>query len=422
MDTKNKFLWGVATSAFQVEGHIDNDMTEWERLGNFKQSGDNPLYEDAANHWLHWKKDFEILHMLKVNAYRFSIEWSRVQPEPAVFDESALATYEKMVDHLLANEVTPILTLHHFTHPKWFHDLSPWHTEKSIEIFYKYALRVINKLSDRIDWFITFNEPLTWCLAAYGDAKFPPGMMDLNKMMISLSHMLQAHRLIYDEIKKQNTRAKVGIAKNFIIFEPLHKWNLLDVALSSLIHAFYNLMVPKTFKSNRLKFHFPFLIKFNKYIPIDNKIDFWGVNYYYRMHVHFKFNVTRPFNLLFLNKSKEGVSDLGWENYSRGLFMIFKWLYKFRKPLIITENGTATVDEKKRISYLKAHLSILEKGLVKKYPIWGYFYWSFLDNYEWLEGKTARFGLVGIDYENEYSRHIKEGANFYAEYLKGNKI
>jgi beta-glucosidase len=411
----------VATSAFQVEGHVDNDMTEWEKLGQFKQNGKNPVYDDGSNHWKQWKQDFAILKNLKVNAYRFSIEWSRIQPQPDLFDEEALASYEKMVDHLLNNQIIPVLTLHHFTHPKWFHDLSPWHKKESIDHFCNYAFTIINRFSNKINWFITFNEPLVWSLAAYGDAKFPPGKMNLNKMMISLSHMLEAHCRIYDEIKRRNPKANIGIAKNFIIFNPLQKWNLIDIGLSNLIHTFYNIMVPKSFKSNRLKFHFPFLVKFDKKIPINNRIDFWGVNYYYRMHVHFKFNINQPFNLLFVPKSKEGVSDLGWENYSKGLLKVFKWLLKYGKYIIITENGTATDDELKRINYLKLHLSSLVKGMARNYPIFGYFYWSFIDNYEWLEGKSARFGLIGVDYGNNYKRYIKDGAKFYSEYINNQK-
>jgi beta-glucosidase len=415
------FLWGVATSSFQIEGHIKNDMTEWEKSGKFKQDGKNPLYKNGCNHWEIWEKDFELLSQLKVNSYRFSLEWSRIQPTFDTFNDEALQKYRKMIEKLTVHDITPFLTLNHFSHPNWFHKECPWHEKKSVEVYLNFVRKVLEISSDLVNWYVTFNEPLVWVLAAYGDAKFPPGERNFKKMMHALTNILHAHREAYQLIKETNKKAQIGIAKNFIIFKPTRKWNQLDVSLSKFVNEFYNTMIPTAFSTNRLKIYFPLLLNFDKKIQLKDMIDFWGINYYYRLYVNFRFNFKLPFEFKFKEKAKEGHSDLGWENHSKGLYKIAKSLRSTNKPLVVTENGIATTDDKKRIDYLKSHFAALKKIQKKGLPIKGYFYWSFLDNYEWLEGKTARFGLIGVDYDNNNKRMIKPSGYFFSRYFIKNK-
>jgi beta-glucosidase len=414
---QDPFFWGVATSSFQIEGHIQNDMTEWEKMGKFKQDGKNPLYENGCNHWEMWKDDFELLDELNVNSYRFSVEWSRIQPTINSFDSSALKQYRSMLETLVSKDITPFLTLHHFSHPDWFHKECPWHEKTSIDIFVGFVKKILEISSDLVDWYVTFNEPLVWALAAYGDAKFPPGERNFKHMMRALENILLAHKKAYDLIKKANPKSQIGIAKNFIIFRPSRKWGQLDVALSNFVNEFYNDMIPRSFSTNRLKIFFPLLLNFNEKIELSDKIDFWGINYYYRLYVNFRFNLKLPFEFKFKEKAKEGHSDLGWENHSKGLYKIAKKLRSTNKPIIITENGIATNEDEKRIDYLKAHFATLKKIHKKGIPLRGYFYWSFLDNYEWLEGKNARFGLIDVDYKNNNKRSIKPSGHFFSRHF-----
>jgi len=411
-----KFLWGVSSSAFQVEGHVQNDMTDWETKNKFKQDGKNPIYNNGANHWKKWESDFELLEKLNVNSYRLSFEWARIQPEPHTVNKTALEVYDKMINRLLELNIRPMLTLHHFSHPRWFHDYSPWHDEKSIEVFCKYVELIAQKFADRIGLFITINEPIVWLLAAYGDGKFPPGEKDFSKMMLALSNLLKAHKKAYDIIKSYNPKAKIGIAKNFIIFNPSKKWSPFDWGIYNIIHSFYNLLVLRAIKTNRLKFNFPFIFSHDEKIDLENSMDFIGVNYYYRMNIGLRFDKRQPVSMDFTKNDKYGNSDLGWENYPIGLKKVIDWLLPYKKPLIITENGIAANDDQLRIKYLNDHLKIIDK--MKNSAIFGYYYWSFLDNYEWLEGISARFGLVEVDYENDYQRKIKPSGLFYANYIK----
>jgi beta-glucosidase len=416
--SEKPFFWGVSTSAFQIEGHIENDMTEWERQGGFRQQGKNPLYENATNHWYKWQEDFQLLGSLGVNAYRFSIEWARIQPQRNKFDQQSLDTYREMFKDLKRRSITPFLTLHHFTHPTWFHQICPWHKKEAVDAYLQYVERVVQIAAPYVDWYITFNEPLVWVLAAYGDAKFPPGEKNFNKMMLALYHILIAHRRTYDLIKKIHPDSRIGLAKNFIVFRPLSKTNPLDKSFSRFIKFFYNRMIIEAFQTNCLQINFPLLLRFKRKIELDNLIDFWGINYYYRLHVHFKFNLRMPFELKFIDRAEEGLSDIGWENYANGLYKTAKRLAKTGKPILITENGIATENDRKRIVYLNNHLRIINKIRSKKIDLRGYFYWSFLDNYEWLEGKSARFGLIHVDYQKNLSRTEKPSAEFYRLHIR----
>lgn len=408
-----EFFWGAATSSFQIEGHIENDFTQWEREGKFKRDGLNPIYDNGSNHWLKWEEDFEFLKELQLNAYRFSIEWSRIQPEQNRFDENALDKYERMIDRLLEMNIEPFLTLHHFTHPIWFHHQSPWHNEESIEIFIEFTEKILQRFKSKINYWITFNEPLVWVMAAYGEGNFPPGFKDLNIMMIALSNILEAHSKVYDLIKSTNNKAKIGIANNFIVFKSERDWFLLDKAVRNRIHKFYNLMIPDAFATNKLIASLPPLLKFEKEINLNNKIDFWGVNYYYRLFTKFRLSLSNPFH--FYTKHPE--TDTGWEIYPKGLYKILKLISSYGKPLIVTENGIAINNEEIRKKFLKKHLKFLFKAIAKGIDVRGYFYWSLLDNYEWLFGKSKRFGLVFVDYDNEFKRIPKESYYFYRDLI-----
>jgi beta-glucosidase len=392
-------------------------MTDWEQAGKFKRNGMDPVYDNAVDHWLRWEEDFDLLKKLNVNAYRFSMDWGRIQPQPDSFDEQALAQYGRMVDRLLELQITPMLTLHHFTHPQWFHEKSPWHQPAAIEAFVGFAEKIAARFAAQIPLFITFNEPIVWLLAAYGDGCFPPGIKDLNLLMTALKHILQAHRRAYDIIKKYNPQAEVGIANNFIVFRPERTWNLLDRGVYALIHNFYNQMILSAFRQNRLRIRLPFLIRYDTPLDLDNRIDFWGVNYYYRLHVRFRLRRQNPFQLSNRSHSGEGLSDLDWEIYARGLGEVLDWLKSSGKPVYITENGIADHRDKYRQDFIKSHLVIVRKYLKRNYPLKGYFYWSLMDNYEWLEGNRACFGLYEVDYNNGKERKLRPSGEFYSAYI-----
>ncbi len=347
------------------------------------------------------------------------MEWARLEPSPAFFNVRALGQYDKMVDRLLELGITPMLTLHHFSHPAWFHESFPWHKPQSIEIFLRYISKIITKFADRIYLFITFNEPVVWVLAAYGEGVFPPGEVDNNKMMHALLNILKAHKEAYKLIKSANRRAKIGIAKHLISFVPHARFSPFDNMLTLFMDNFFNTMLPVAFQKDVLEIKLPFLLYFKEKIAgLSVTIDFWGINYYYRMFVRMRVNKTKPFELIFKNKRGLGFSDLGWEIYPEGLLENIKKMALYGKDIYVTENGIAATDDKLRVRFLREHLKIIEEGIGYGLPIRGYFHWSLLDNYEWLEGTSARFGLVGINYKRDHIRLEKESLYYYSNFIK----
>lgn len=414
----HNFLWGVATSSFQVEGSVQNDMTDWERTRAALHHYVPPVGV-AVDHWNRWESDFELLRELGVNSYRFSIEWARIEPVRGEFDPAAIATYRRMIDRLRELSITPIVTLHHFSHPRWFHDQTPWHSEQSVESFERYVARIRTELLADVPYVVSFNEPLVWALAGYADARFPPGLRDLQQMMRALHHMLLAHRRAWDLLKEANPAQQVGLAHNFIIFKRSRANSITDQAVKRAIHEFYNLLVPTAFRTNRIRYFFPLLIAYDEPIELDDRIDFWGINYYYRMHVQFRLDLQRPFELHFVPRSGMGQSDLGWEIYPRGLSRICRWLAFTGKPLLITENGIATDNDRLRVSFLTSHLRVVEEIRASGAPLLGYLHWSLLDNYEWLIGREARFGLYHVESAEHLRRSMKASGQHYAEHVAG---
>ncbi len=422
MTAGDEFIWGVATSAFQIEGQLHNDMTRWERQGGFKIDDRNPIIGLAADHWRRWREDFELLNALAVNSYRFSLEWSRIEPSPGRFDHNVLEKYRRMIARLLQMDIVPMVTLHHFTHPRWFHDIAPWTSPESVDRFMAYVELVTEHILQPVPLIITFNEPLVWLLAGYADGRFPPGHKNLDEVMRGLYNMLTAHRRAYDHIKDKFPDKQIGMANNFMVFKRARKNHPVDSELRRRIHFFYNLMIPEAFGTNRLHYFFPFLLAYDKKIDLDDRIDFWGINYYARLHVQFRLDFGRPFDLLFLHRSEEGKSDLGWEIYPKGLRRVCRWLRPTGKPLYVTENGVAAQDDATRVAFLEAHLRELEFALLEGYPLKGYYHWTLLDNYEWLYGKSARFGLVEVNYEDKLKRTMKPSGAYYRDYILKSNI
>ncbi len=316
-----------------------------------------------------------------------------------------------MIDRLLELNIKPMLTLHHFSHPAWFHNYSPWISKDAVHVFYRFAKTIIRKFSEKVPYWISFNEPLVWSLAAYGDAQFPPGKKSPQLVMRALHNMLEVHREVYQLLKSYNPDAQMGIAKHFITFKEARSWFFPDKGIADRMNIFFNQLVPQAFQSNQLKFRLWPLLNYNEEILLDNKIDFWGINYYYRMHTRFQFNFKHPVKLLFKNPQTE----MGWEVYPKGFKKTIRLLESTNKDIYITENGIATNDDKMRNSFLKDHIAILKKAAQKNPKIKGYFYWSFLDNYEWLEGKSKRFGLINVDYKNQFRRSFKKSAKYFSE-------
>jgi beta-glucosidase len=413
------FLFGVATSAYQIEGDNHNDWTEWETKYKIKKKKRLTSCAKATDHWKRYKEDFQLLKKLGVNAYRFSVEWSRIEPEPNQWNEDALQTYLEMAKLLKDLKIEPMVTLHHFTNPLWFHQTSPWHSEKSIQKFVKYAEKVISTLSPYVRYWISFNEPVVFLLGGYIDGRMPPGFKDVKLSFEVLKNMLLAHQEVFSILKDYcGEGGELSIAHNMMEIRPSLVLSPFDHYLAAYVDQFYNWMLVDAFATGELNFIIPTAIKGRINLNLKDTITFWGINYYSRLFMSFAPFKPLRFNFLYRNASKNGLTDMEWEIYPEGLEHILKKTHsKLNLPIIITENGIADKQDIKRIKFIADHLKIL-KECSHNLPINGYFYWSLLDNFEWLDGFSPRFGLYEVDYKT-FQRKKRPSADFFTNLAKG---
>lgn len=405
---RRPFLWGVATSAFQLEGSPYADWASWDAILN--------SVPDITNHYNLYKEDLSLLKALGVNAYRFSIEWSRIQPKENIWDEDAIDHYQDIINILIENNIEPMVTIHHFTHPLWFIKKYPWHEEASIEKFLFFVERIVSSIKG-VKYFITFNEPYVLLLGGYLEGCMPPGLKDVQLAIKALRNILICHSKAYDIIHSRIPDAMVSVAHNMAALAPWRRWNPLDRLLSKIAQYFYNHSLLGAFMTGRLTIKFPFAKEINISVPIKDKLDFFGVNYYTRVHIRFNPFKKMGVELRHRDIDGYGLTDLGWEIHPHGLEKVLRYASRLNVPIIITENGIATHDDQKKIKFMKRHIDVLEKCIKEGLDVRGYFYWSLIDNYEWLQGLDARFGLYKVDFDT-LKRQPTNAAAYYSYLIK----
>jgi beta-glucosidase len=402
------FLWGVATSAFQLEGSPYADWTSWDSILNSKP--------DVTNHYTLYRQDLDLLKDLGVNAYRFSLEWSRIQPKEFIWNEDAIAHYQNIINILLENNIEPMVTIHHFTHPLWFIKKYPWHKDASIEKFLNYTEKITSAIQG-VKYWITFNEPYVLLLGGYLEGCMPPGIKNMSLAVNALKNIFTCHGNAYDIIHSKIPGAMVSVAHNMAALAPWKRWSLMDRLLAKIAKHFYNHSLLDAFLTGTMRIKLPFNRPIDIDLPIKNKLDFFGVNYYTRVHIRFNPFKKMGVELRHRDIDGYGLTDMGWEVHPRGLEKVLRYASKLNVPLIITENGIATHDDQKKIKFMKKHIDVLEKCIKDGIDVRGYFYWSLIDNYEWLQGLDARFGLYKVDFDT-LKRKPTNAATYYSYLIK----
>ncbi len=407
--TKNKifpedFQWGVATSAFQLEGSPNADWTSWD-----PHLIDHPL---ITNHYALFREDLKLLKDLGVNSYRFSLEWSRIQPRPDTWDYEAIAHYQEIIDILRACNIEPMVTLHHFTHPRWFLEQSPWHRTPSRGKFLRYTEMMVSTLKS-VRYWITFNEPYVILIGGYLDGCTPPGLKDVPSSLVALQNIFTCHGKAYDIIHQYIPDAHVSIAHNMSVFAPWKHWNPLDRLLKKSANYFYNYSIINAFQTGTFIVKFPFSRPIEIEVPIKDKLDFFGVNYYTRIHLRFNPFKKMGVEIRYLDRDGHGLTNIGWEVHPRGLAKVLRYASRLNRPIIVTENGIATYDTEQKVKFMKQHVDVVEKCLKDGLDVRGYYYWTLIDNYEWLQGLDARFGLYRVDFKT-LKRSPTSAATYYA--------
>ena len=401
-------LWGVATSAYQIEGAVDEDGRGpciWDRFAT-RDSG-----ATACDFYHRYPGDIALLHTLGVDMFRFSISWSRVLPAGrGAVNPAGLDFYDRLVDALLAAGVEPFVTLCHFDLPQALEDAGGWPERATTDAFADYAAIVAARLGDRVRYWSTHNEP--WCTSwlGYVLGAHAPGRTDVAAGAAALHHVLLSHGLALERIRSAAPGARAGI---LVDSWPQHPATAdeRDIAAAREADGFRNRIVFDPL----LRGAYPadVLERLGAAAPpvrdgdmalTTAPIDFLGIHYYSR-------NVVRagPGGAPEEVPATGPVSAMGWEIYPDGLYEVLTRLHtEYHAPaLLVTENGVAChdvlardgrVDDPARIAFLDAHLERVARATDEGVPVEGYFVWSLLDNFEWAEGYAKRFGLVHVDY------------------------
>src|SRR4030042_873469 len=382
---KNDFLFGTATSSYQVEGAVNGDGRTPSIWDIFSKTPGKTYKGDtgdiACNHYNRYKEDVELMEKIGIESYRFSISWSRIFPEKGMFNPKGMEFYKNLVNELIKRNIKPAVTLYHWDLPLWAYNMGGWLNRDSAKWFVEYAVKIFNELGDSVRLWITHNEPLCSSIISYYEGKNAPGHKDLQEALTAAHHIFKGS---YPEDMK------------------------------------------KIYKELKADFNF---IKEDDLEEISVKNDFLGLNYYSRDLVKYSPDSELKYKKVF---GKFAKTEMDWEIVPEALYnLILKLRKEYTKiPIYITENGAAFNDklskrveirDVKRIDYLRRHLLEVAELNKNGKDIRGYFLWSLMDNFEWAYGYSKRFGIIYVDYETQ-ERIFKNSAFWYRDLIKARAI
>jgi len=394
------FYWGAATASYQVEGFNENN--DWAKAA---KEGRVPPAGRLADHYHRYEEDFDIAKDLGHNAHRFSIEWGRIEPQEGVFDQEEIEHYRKVLKALHKRKITPFVTLWHFTLPLWFSESGGFERKDAPEVFARYCAFVAKELGDQCDHFSTMNEPNVFGSNGYLRGSWPPfkrfaatdlvSITNSGRMFESradkgirpfflylrvMKNLARTHNAGYDAIKKILPKADVGVVKHVIYFHAnWNPFNKLKAAIAN--YSWTHIFMKRTYK----------------------KCDSIGLNYYF----HKKFGDNAVYEK----------TDMDWDIYPEGIYGSLMMLWKYKKPIFVSEAGLADAQDIYRADYITRQVAAVEKAIDSGVDLRGHMYWSLFDNYEWALGIDKKFGLVEIDYKT-LERKIRPSAWVYKELIE----
>jgi beta-glucosidase len=382
------FTWGTATAAHQIEGgNTNNDWWEFEHTAG---SGCAESSGDGCDSWNRWEEDADLVAGLGFDNYRFSVEWSRIEPAEGEFSRAALAHYRRRCQGLLERGVNPVVTFHHFTTPRWLAAQGGWEGHVAVERFARFCDVVARELADVMTRACTINEPNIVATMGWHAGIFPPGKTDKELSYAVGAHLVQGHRAGVDAIRNAAPGVPVGL---------------------TLSMTDYQLAPGGEVQLENIRRHAE-----DVFLDGTEGDDFLGVQVYTRMRI-----------------GPEGwagyeagvpVLDMGYEFYPQSLGNCLRRASNYTGaalPLIVTENGIGTTDDAQRIDYVRQALQGVLDVIAEGVDVRGYTYWSLLDNFEWAFGYRPRFGLVGVD-RSTFARSPKPSATWLASIAAANAL
>ena len=428
------FVWGVATSAFQIEGAAAEDGkgdSIWDRFCRVPGAiADRSTGDIACDHYHRWQSDLDLIAGLGVDAYRFSVSWPRVRPGGSgAWNSAGLDFYERLVDGLLARGVKPYLTLNHWDLPAELQGRGGWADRDTVHRFVEYALGVDQRLGDRVASITTHNEPWVMSVLGHQTGIFAPGIQDRAIAMQVSHHLMLSHGLALQALRRQGCRAHLGIVLNLSPTHPasdtpadhakahLEDGQLLRWYMDPLFRAAYPQDVIEFLGADAPQ------VEPGDLETIAQPMDFLGINYYSRSVV----SANGPWDV---RSGGREITDTGWEVYPEGLTELLLRLQRDYPvpPLYVTENGGAFRDElvdgrihdTRRADYIARHIAAVGEAMRQGVRMEGYMVWSLLDNFEWASGYEKRFGIVHVDFETQ-RRTLKDSAVWYRDFLRQQK-
>ncbi|HEX4414967.1 MAG TPA: GH1 family beta-glucosidase [Lacipirellulaceae bacterium] len=433
------FIWGAATSAYQIEGSpLADGASEsiWHRFAHTPgKVFENQHADLACDHYRRYRDDIALLRELGIPAYRFSISWSRVLPEgTGCVNAAGLDFYKRLVDELAANDIRPMATLYHWDLPQSIEDRGGWANPESAKWFAEYADVLIRALDDRVPLWATLNEPWVVVHEGYVMGGHAPGRRDWREAVAVSKNLLKAHAAAV-EVYRARGRNKIGLVVNLVPIHPASESDS-DRQAANRWDAYFNrqFLDPALLgkqPSEMADLYGPAWTDWTaeELAQVSAPIDFVGINYYLRL-VATEDPAGGPARTRSVRQPQSEYTAMDWEVYPQGLTEILEWVAARygNVPLYITENGIALddvvapngrVDDVRRVQYLDSHLRAAREAIGTGVDLRGYFVWSLLDNFEWQAGFSKRFGIVRVDFETQ-ERVPKASARFYSDVVRTN--
>ncbi|MCX7796144.1 MAG: GH1 family beta-glucosidase [bacterium] len=436
------FVWGCATASYQIEGAFDEDgkgPSIWDVFthipGNIVDGSNGDI---ACDHYHRYAEDIELMKVLRLKAYRFSISWPRVFPEgKGNINRKGIDFYKKLVDILNSAGITPFATIYHWDLPQALEENGGWGNLDTSKYFADYSYTLFKELGESIPFWITLNEPAVFTYLGYGMGIHAPGKKDFSLAVKATYSALLAHGLTVEAYRDLGVRGQIGITLNLTPMHPAsnreedvlsarkmdlmwNRWFLDPVLKGSFPQEFVELLDKNVI---------PFEVDPEHMKKISLKIDFLGVNYYTRNIITYDPNI--PITNARGIEPTTNKTEMGWEIYPEGLYELLASIKKDygNIPLYITENGAAfrdelindRVDDPKREDYLRRHFYQAYNAIKDGVNLKGYFVWSLLDNFEWAYGYTKRFGIIYVDYPTQ-RRIIKRSGYYYRRVIEENGV
>lgn len=442
-DFGDDFHWGVSTAAYQIEGAHNRDgkgPSIWDEFVRHKEKvKDGSTADHSCGHYDHYKTDVSIMNLLGIPNYRFSLAWSRIFPEGiGAVNQKGVDFYDRLIDECLENDITPWTTLYHWDLPLVLEQKGGWTNREILSWFEEYVTFCAQRFGDRVSHWMVMNEPMVFTGAGYFLAYHAPGKKGLNNFLPAMHHATLCQSLGGRVLRNELPTAKVGTTFSCSHIDPFTDSDQ-DVQTAIKFDALLNrLFIEPVLGLGYPVKDLPMAQRVEAYVKADDEgfmpfdFDFIGLQNYTREVVKYSWLI--PYmkgQIVDADKRKVPITTMNWEIYPKSIYNVLKKFgaYTNVPQLIITENGAAFTDvvhndqvkDPDRIYFLQGYLNEVLKAKKEGVDVGGYFIWTLLDNFEWAEGFTQRFGIVHTDYKTQ-NRVIKDSGYWYSRFLKSAKV